>query len=240
VVDPGLPPPPPGNGGNGGRGNNNDDFEALIVVGDVDNPAAGDDELVDIIEDLLNGDDEIDTDTADDADDADDVEEDFDAVIISSSVDANTVNNEYEDVEIPVLVMDAATYAEMNMTDDQINQDFGVVNANEIEIEDENDEIAEAANLEEDEDIEIAQNNVAMAFGDPDNDAEEIAIIAGENNQSALFFYDQGSELVNEDEAEELRMGFFVQEQDINDLNGEGEDLLEAVLLFTITGDAEE
>jgi hypothetical protein len=240
VVDPGLPPPPPGNGGGRGRGGNNDEFEALIVVGDVDNPAAGDDELVDIIEDLLNGDDEIDTDTADDADDADDVEEDFDAVIISSSVAANVVNNEYADVEIPVVVMDAATYPEMDMTDDQLNQDFGVVQANEIEIQDENDEIAEAANLEEDDDIEISNNNIAVGFGEPDNDAEDVASIVNEDNQSVLFYYDQGAELVNEDEAEELRLGFFVQEQNINDLQGDAEDLLEAVLLFAITGDAEE
>jgi hypothetical protein len=238
VVDPGLPPPPPNPGR--GRGGNGDEFEALVVVGNVDNPNAGDDEIVDIIEDLLNGDDEIDTDTADDADDADDVEEDFDAVIISSSVDANTVNNEYADVEIPVMVMDAATYPEMDMTDDQLNQDFGVVQANEIEIQDENDEIAEAADLEEDDDIEISNNNIAVGFGEPDNDAEDIATVVDEDDQSVLFYYDQGSDLVNDDEAEELRLGIFVQEQDIQDLAGDGEDLLEAALLFVITGDAEE
>jgi hypothetical protein len=228
---------PPGRGGGGGGGN--EEFEVLVVVGDVDNPAQGDDDLVDAIEDLLRGDDEIEVDTADDADDADDVEEDFQAVIISSSVNANVINNEYENVELPILVMDDATQAEMNMTDDQVNNDFGVENANEIEIEDENNEIAEAANLEEDDDIEVAQNNVAMAFGDPDNDAEVVANIINQNNQSVLYLYEEGGELVNEQEADGERVFFFLQEQDFNDLNGDGEDLLEATLLFTITGNAE-
>ena len=51
-----------------------------------------DEEIQDVIEDLLNGDDEIEVDVADDEDDADDVEEDFDAVIISSSVAAAAVS----------------------------------------------------------------------------------------------------------------------------------------------------
>jgi hypothetical protein len=239
-VDPGLPPPPdPGRGNGRGRGNNGDDFEALIVVGNADNPAAGDDDLVDTIEDLLNGDDEIDTDVADDEDDADDVEEDFDAVLISSSSDDAVLDDEYRNVEIMVVVMDDETQPNMDMTEDQVNQDFGVQNDNEIEIEDENDEIAEAANLEEDDNIEIAANNVQMAFGNPDNDAEIIATRQGQNDEAVLYTYDSGDEMANEREADGDRMFFFLQEQNVNDLNGDGDDLLEAVLLFAITGDAE-
>ena len=94
-------------------------------------------------------------------------------------------------------------------------------------------------NGEEDEDFEIAVNNVQVAFGEPGNDAEEIASIVDENNQITIFEYEQGSELQNEQEADEARIGLFVQEQDIADLNGDGEDILEAAILYTITGRAE-
>ena len=210
-------------------------------MGDADNVGAGDEEIQDVIEDLLNGDDEIEVDVADDEDDADDVEEDFDAVIISSSVAAAVIGDEYEDVEVPVMVMDAATYAEMNMTDDQNNVDFGVNNAvQELEVVEENHPVVEAINADEEDEVEISNVNVAVAFGNPDNDAKEIAEVLDQNNQVAIFEYEAGSDLVNDQEAEDDRFGFFLQEQDINDVNGDGEDLIEAAFLYIITGDAED
>ena len=145
---------------------------------------------------------------ADDEDDADDVEEDFDAVIISSSVAAAVIGDEYEDVEVPVMVMDAATYAEMNMTDDQNNVDFGVNNAvQELEVVEENHPLMEAINADEEDEIEISNDNIAVAFGNPDNDAEEIAEVPDQNNQVAIFEYEAGSDLVNDQEAEEIASG---------------------------------
>ncbi len=236
--------PPPGNGGNNNnnnnRNNNGDEFEILLVIGDVDNPAQGDEDLQEIIEDLLNGDDEIEVDTADDEDDAEDTDEDFDAVIISSSVNANVIQNEYENEQLPIMVMDAATLAEMEMTGDQNNQDFGNQNATEIEILEENHPIIEAINAEEDDEVEVAQNNISMTFGEPGNDAEDLAQIVNQNGRSVLFEYEAGSDLENDTEAEDDRIGFFLNEQDVNDLNGDGEDLLEATLLYVITGDAED
>jgi hypothetical protein len=193
-------------------------------VGDDQNLGAGDQELSDLLDDL-----EFDVTILDDAENA---REAFDAnlIIISQSTNANTINGEYRNEEVPILVMNSEIYEDMRM----IGQNDDVrVNARIVEVEDENHEIAEAVNILENDDIEISAQNSQLGFAQAGRDAEIVLTRQNQANDALLFTYQRGDEMDDDQEAPALRVAFALPENVLDNLDADGDDLLEAAILYT-------
>jgi hypothetical protein len=205
-----------------------------LVVGDANKPSNGDDDLRNFLEDL-----DFDVDVADDQDDSRDFRDDG-LVVISSSVNANNLKDEWDNVDQPVVVLKADSFKDMEMTGDG-NNDSGTQNARDIEIENRKHPLAAGLQGR----INIARNDSKLNFGDPGPDAEIIATIDGDVGQAAIFAYDIGKELVNNDNngnrnrgraARHRRVGFFANADLTNDLEDEGQLLLEAAFMWAWQG----
>jgi hypothetical protein len=193
-------------------------------VGNDQNLGAGDQELSDLLDDL-----EFDVTILDDAENA---REAFDAnlIIISQSTNANTINGEYRNEEVPILVMNSQIYEDMRM----IGQNDDVrVNARIVEVEDENHEIAEAVNILENDDIEISAQNSQLGFAQAGRDAEIVLTRQNQANDALLFTYQRGDEMDDDQEAPALRVAFALPENVLDNLDADGDDLLEAAILYT-------
>lgn len=202
------------------------------MVGNADNPTAGEEDLQETLERALV------FNLVTFADD-NELARDFDPglVIISTSVNANTLNDEWANERLPIIVLDDEVYPFMGMTDDGAN-DHDVDNNDTIEIEDSSHPIfAGFKNVDE---VIVADDDIAMAVGSPDGDGKILAS-AGNGNDGAIFefgFGDELSEVDNEDAriARHRRIGFFVAEADILELNADGEELLENILIYAWSG----
>jgi hypothetical protein len=210
--------------------------QAIIVVGDADNQGVGELEIEQVLErgldfQLIS--------FADDADKA----RDFDPglVIISSSVNANTLNDEWDNEILPVIVMNDAVFPFMDMTDDGAN-DHQVDNDDTVDIEEKGHPIV--AEFESVNDIQVADDNIAMAIGSPEGDGVVIASVGG-GDDGAIFGYEYGSELTevnNEDArfAKHRRFGLFPAEGNVLDLNSDGEKLMRATFLYVLKGSVQQ
>jgi hypothetical protein len=210
--------------------------EALIVVGNADNTqGTGDEVLEQFVFDEL----EFFVTLADDEDNSAEFGRNIGLVIISSSVAQNTINDEYLNSPYPAIVMDDGTLEEMQMVEEN---DGDVENDQEIEIQDGNHPITKALGIQEDE-VEVYDNNNDLTFGEPAGDADILASNSGDNDEGTIFVYEAGAELAEDDDnntrlARNRRTCFFVTEEALNDddLNADGEALLEAAILYTWNG----
>jgi hypothetical protein len=238
VVNP--PPPPPGGGYTPppppppGRGDPPEpppiDTITYLIVGNDQVLGAGDQELSDLLDDL-----EFDTTILDDAENA---REAFDAnlIIISESVNAATINGEYRNEEVGILVMNSAIYEDMRMID--ANDDIRV-NARQADVEDDNHPIAEAVNIIQNDTIEISAQNSQLGFATPGRDAQVVLTQVNNANRALLFTYDGGDEMARDQEAPETRVAFGISEAIMDNLAADGDDLLEAAILYAWSRDPE-
>ncbi len=211
--------------------------EALIVVGDGDNTQnTGDEVLQQILEDDMD----FFVVVVDDADDSNVAGQSYGLVIISSSANQNQVQDEYLLSNKPVIVMNDAVLEEMQMVEEN---DGDVENDQEIEIQDDKHPITAALGNLSDEEVEVYNDDNDIIFGEPAGDAEILATNPGDNDEATIFVYEAGAELAEDDnnatrEARNRRVGFFVSEEALNDddLNADGQALLEAALLYTWNG----
>jgi hypothetical protein len=211
--------------------------EALMVIGNADNFQGTGDE---VLNDFLFDDLEFVVTIADDDDDSGQFGRNIGLVVISSSANANALQDEYLNSSFPAIVMDDGGLEEMQMVEEN---DGDTENDQEIEFQDLNHPIAKALGLNEEE-VEVYENNNDITFGqDPTNDADIIATNANGNDEATIFMYEAGSELAEDDNnntrtARNRRCGFFVTEPALNDddLNADGEALLEAAILYTWNG----
>jgi hypothetical protein len=206
--------------------------EALIVVGNADNTAnTGDEVLENFVFDQMN----MFVTIADDADDSAQFGRDIGVVVISSSTNGNTVQDEYLNTALPVICMDDLTLEEMQMVEEN---DGDTDNEQEIEIVEENHPIVANLGLSENE-VEVYDDNNDLTFGDIQTDALIIAS-NGNNDEGTIFAYEPGEELAEDDDgntrlARNYRLGFFVTEPALNDddLNATGEQILENAINYT-------
>ncbi len=192
-----------------------------LIVGNDQNVGRGDDELQNLLDDL-----EFDATVLDDQENS---REAIDANLVIISESANGVQGEYRNEEYPVLVLNSNVLEDMRM----IGQNDDVrVNAREVDLEDENNEIAEAVNLREGDRVQISQNNVQLGFAEPGLDAEVVLTQLNNRNRALLFTYQEGDEMDRDQEAPGTRVAFGIPENALADLDADGDDLLEAAILF--------
>jgi hypothetical protein len=207
------------------------DTITYLIVGNDQNLGAGDQELSDLLDDL-----EFDTSVLDDAENS---REAFDAnlIIISESVNAGTINGEYRNEEVPILIMQSEILEDMRMIGQNDDQR---INARLVEVEDDGHEIAEAVNVEQGDQVEMSDVNVQLGFGEPGQDAEIVLTQNNNNNNALLFTYEQGDEMDDDQEAPDRRVFFGLPENALDNLAADGDDFLEAAILYTWSGDAEQ
>jgi hypothetical protein len=215
--------------------------EVLLVVGNAQNLAAGDDELEQILEEDL----QFIVDIADDQDD------DFrdvinpgitGLIIISSSANANQMDNNYFRSTYPVLSMNDDSFPLLEITDEG-NQDARTVNARELVIIDETHPITQGVAGRGRIDITLQRDNVAVVVGRPEQRSANILV--GANNsrsEAALFVYEPNVELArvgnsrNSSLSKNRLTGIFVRENFIEDLDNSAFDLLKNAILYTWRG----
>jgi hypothetical protein len=209
--------------------------EAVVVVGNADNLADGDQELVDILEQDLQF---FVTIAADDENFRDIVDRTFQGlVVISSSANANQLDNSYFRAPIPTLVMADDAFPEFEMTDNGA-QDARVQNLRELQIIDENHPLAKGVGGRGRIDITNDQNNIQVTLGRPDRGAQ--IVVSGNNRlDGALFVYEYNAELARVDNgrntspAPNRRVGIFVRENNIEELDIDAAKLLENAIYYT-------
>jgi hypothetical protein len=200
---------------------------AIIVVGDVDSPTTGELEMEQVLERAF------DFELIAFADDSEKASSFGPAlVIISSSVDPDTVVDEWADEPLPVIVMNHEVFAAMGMTGDGPD-DHGLTSAGTIlQIEDGNHPVVAGLVFLD----EIRASGHVLAFGRPGGDGRVI-LSAGARNRGAIFAYEHGDELaVDGLTAGHRRLGLFVQEASIADMSSTEETLLYHTLLFAWSG----
>jgi len=212
--------------------------EAVLVVGNAQNLAAGDEELELILEDDLQF---FVTLAQDDDDFRDVVDRTFQGlIVISSSANAAQLDNQYSNVRIPILVMNDDVYPDFDMTDDGA-QDARTINARELNIVDEAHPLA--AGLRGRVDISNGDNQVVTS-GRPDRTAQIVVGINNSRTDAAVFVYEAGVEMArvnnnrNTQTAPHRRVGFFVRENIIEDLDADALTLLNAAIIYSWSGHA--
>jgi hypothetical protein len=201
-----------------------------FVVGNRDNLGRGDDELLLFMESL-----NFVVDVVDDSERSRDFRDDG-LVVISSSVQAGTIRDEWSNVNQPVLVMDSDIFADMSMTSNRA-QDAGTLNSRQIDIVDAKHPIAAGLSGR----VNISRNNAQLNFGAPGPEAIIIARIGNDARRATIFAYEPGAALVANNNqaartARNRRVAFFATDQITDNLDSDGQLLMEAALVWTWSG----
>jgi hypothetical protein len=208
--------------------------EAVLVIGNANNLAAGDDELDQILEDdlqffvTLAQDDEDFRDVVDTATTG--------LIIVSSSANANQMDNNYFRSTLPALVLNDDAYPLFEVTDDGAN-DARTQSVRELLIVDETHPMAKGINGRGRIDITLDRNNVNVTVGRVDRGAQ-IVVSANNRAEAALFVYESGSELArvgnsrNQSLAKNRIVGGFFRENIIEDLDNDAALLLQNAIYY--------
>jgi hypothetical protein len=139
------------------------------------------------------------------------------------------------------MVLDDGIMRDMNMVSDRGNDSGTVNNARDIDILQPQHPIV--AKLGVKGRLTVSDRGTQMTFGRPGPQATIIATVNGNRNEAAIFAYLKGDALVRNARdavartARNRRVGFFLRENGIRDLRKDGEDLFEAALNWTWSGD---
>jgi hypothetical protein len=209
--------------------------EAVVVVGNANNLAAGDQELIDILEQDLQF---FVTIAQDDENFRDVVDRAFQGLIVmSSSAAAAQLDNSYFRAPIPTLVMNDDAYPDYEMTDDGA-QDARTQNLRELLVIDETHPLAKGLGGRGRIDITNDQQNIQVTVGRPDRSAQ--IVVSGNNRlDGAVFVYEANAELArvnnsrNTSPAPNRRVGLFVRENNIEELDIDAAKLLENAIYYT-------
>jgi hypothetical protein len=200
------------------------DLSALIVVGDDDTRDSGDEVLEEQLESLGFNVNVIEDVEAQDEDDP----EDFGLVIVSSSSSSGNLEDEFRNENVPVLVMDAQTFEDMRMTDEEENNS-GQEQGNLINIVNESHPLASGLKGQ----IAVSNTNSGLQWGKPEAAATVVATLATDPSRATIFFYDEGAQMAG-GVAPHRRTGFFATEQlQDGEINRDGDLLLQSAILWT-------
>jgi len=215
--------------------------EVVLVVGNAANLAAGDEELLAILEDDL----QFFVDTVEDQDRFRDVvDPNFQGlVVVSSSINIGAFDdvNQYNRARIPALVMSDDVLPEFEMTDNGA-QDARVLNARELVVIDENHPIAKGVGGRGRINI-TNNNNNQVTVGRLETRTAEIVVGADNSRQNvAIGCYPFGAEMARVDNSRNTqtaparRCMAFARENIIEDLEADASTLLRNTILYTWAG----
>ena len=148
------------------------------------------------------------------------------AVLLSGSTSlANIMTNlaQAPDLEVPLLAMDENLEPFLNLTAAP-DTDHGTTNGTQVAILDDADDDL-TGGLEGTVTIFNVEFNIS--WGVPGPEAERVATVVGNDDQVAMFVYDEGDEMANDEEAPAKRAFFFVRDSPTANLMTE--DALEVV-----------
>ncbi len=198
--------------------------EVTLVVGDEDELSQGDEELSDLLEDLGFDVNEV----ADDEDS--DEAEDSDLVVISGSVSAGQLEDEYSNFPVPVLLLDSGLTGDMGMTTDGLG-DSGQDGAEEVDITLASHPIATGFNGR----VEVVDDRAQLQWGIAPAGAQVIASLAGDPARATIFAFNRGDQMAR-GQAPERRVSFFAGDAAAEDLSDDGEQLFENAALWAWSG----
>jgi hypothetical protein len=194
------------------------------VVGDEDDLSDGDDEISDVLDDLG-----FDVNEVDDDDDSDEAE-DSGLVIIAGTAAASQLEDEYANERIPVLILDNGFLPDMGLTDEDDRSTSGQTNSEQVDIVLANHPLAGGLSGR----VEVVDERSQLQWGRPSSAADIIAQVA-EDQEPAIFVYERGDNMVG-GVAPERRVSFWSSDGALEELSAEGEQLLEAAVLYTWAG----
>jgi hypothetical protein len=128
-------------------------------------------------------------------------------VLISKSASSTIVSNKFAAVDAPLITWKNEIYDDLGLTGEQKDLNFGSKSSQRsINILNANHQLA--ANLNGN--VTVYSSARVVGWGAPGANAINVASVAGNVNQSALFAYEEGSSLVNGTIAQDKRVGLFL------------------------------
>ena len=196
--------------------------EALLIIGDEDDPDEGDEELEQILEDLGF---DVQTIQDDEVVDEDDLS-DNGMIIVSESSSAGAIEDELRNPRSPILVMNSDLLEDMKMIDDEGQLD-GTEQGQSINVVGDH-PIASGLKGQ----VAVSSGLSTLQWGIPSPNANIIATLANDMTKATIFAYDAGVQMDGY-LAPQRRVSFFAEEPVITELSREGEQLLESAILWT-------
>ena len=129
--------------------------------------------------------------------------------------------------------MDDGVFAEMELSDNNDGADFGQELDSQIEIDDNNHPLA--GGIDDDDEIDVTNQDEDMNFLEEEGDGEEILSLAA-SGETAAAVWEEGDEGLDDRTVPARRVAYFMTDQFTDDLRADGELLLEAAMIFTLTG----
>lgn len=191
------------------------------MVGNDNNPSDGDDAVIAQLTALGHT-----VLVMDDSDAQDSDANGRDLVIISSSVNSNTVGNEFRNVTVPVLLWENALLDNMKMTSDEGTE------PTEVDVVITNSGHAMAGGLPNG-DRQVYSSNDTLTWGKPSSNAVKIAHVDDDSTQWVIFGYTTGSSMVGLN-APARRVGFFLSDDGADNLTGAGWILFNAAVSWAM------
>ena len=173
------------------------DGDLLFVVGDPTFAALNDAQVADELTDMGFTVQVVESTTTAEA-------EAVELVVVSATADNGAVRGRLRDAEVPVVTWNHEVYPELGLTDDVLDEDYGV---------DENVESIRVVGTvgggaKGEHSLGVQSPPGPIAWGNPSNAAWVAAIASGATEDAVLFGYDAGDEGADEDPIPARRVGF--------------------------------
>lgn len=151
-------------------------------------------------------------------------------VIISSTSNSGAVGVKFRDVNVPVVTWEVALYDDMKMTDNG-NNDSGTGSDNDVNIRNSSHPLAAGfANGSR----QISNSNQSLTWGNPNNNADIIAILGNNQNRATIFSFETGRTMEDSFAAPARRVGFFFTDDTAASINNNGWRLFDAAVSWAV------
>ena len=159
-------------------------------------------------------------------------------VIISSTSNSNSVGVKFRDVNVPVLTWEVALYDDMEMTGNG-NNDSGTGGDNAVNIRrgtpgSQQNPTHPLAGGFSNGSLQISGGNQSLTWGNPNNNADVIAIFSNNQNRATIFSFETGRAMDGGFVAPARRVGFFFTNGTAANINGNGWTLFDAAINWAL------
>lgn len=148
-----------------------------------------------------------------------------DLLILSSSVSSGNFNQEFRDLEVPIVLWEHALYADMGMN----NGDAGNVSGDSVHIEAPEHPLAAGLSGT----VSIFTGSSAMRWGTPAADVTVVAKSTGSPERAVYFAYERGAQMPGR-KAPARRVGMMLSDDSAADLNDDGWLLFDAAVQWAL------